>query len=106
MRSPARSAAGASPTGNRSRTRSGWWSVTLDQLPQADRLDRWLASAAADAWGDGGYALEETFPDPPTWAAEDVNAETFDHDQYLNGFDRLRLDTEPSYRRGATPRGS
>jgi phage terminase large subunit-like protein len=44
------------------------------------------------------------FADPPTWADEHVDAETFDPQAYLDRFDRGRLDTDSTYRRAATRR--
>lgn len=44
----------------------------------------------------------DRFPNPPTWVDPVVNAETFDPDAYVAGFDDLLLGSSSSYRRAAT----
>jgi len=72
--------------------------------PRPDSYDRWAASEEPAAWDDNPYADDVVFPEPPTWAPTAVDAETFDPQAYLDQFDRVRLGSDPTYRRAATRR--
>lgn len=71
--------------------------MSLDQLDEV-----W--AAAETAWLETTPGGGHDIPYPPAWADPAVTAETFDHEAYLNRFDRARLDTDPGYRRAATRR--